>query len=115
MKRFIIAALALACSACGPSSGDIGSVAVVSGQVALKATTGLALGELAYNSAEAAATATIKSGHLSAATSAQLGEYVHAARGYRDQARSLVAAGQDASAVLESLSGALAAIHAITG
>ena len=105
MKYLAIGAL-LALSACNADTavGNASSVAVVTGQVELKATTGLSLGELAYNSAEAAATAALRSGHLSAADAQNLGDAVHTARGYRDEARALIAAGEDASATLESLS-----------
>jgi len=102
----IITAAALALASCQP--GDVtnsaSNMAVMAGQVELKATTGLSLAELAYNSAEAAATAALRSGHLSAADAQNLGDAVHTARAYRNEARALVAAGEDASATLESLS-----------
>lgn len=109
---------ALALAACTPTGGGVasnGGVAAVSDPIALKSTTALSLAELAFNSAEEAATAAIKSGHLSKAQVEQLGVDVHKARDYRDQARALVSAGGDASSVIESLNTALAAIHTLAG
>ncbi len=111
MKRLLLfAALALAVpmTACAPPAGISNTVTAVGDQVTLKSTIALSLGELAFTSAEQTATAALKSGHLSKADAASLGHAVLTARGYRDQARSAVATGRDASAILTSLSAALA-------
>jgi hypothetical protein len=112
----IITAAALALASCEP--GDVtntaSNVAVVAGQVELRATTALSLAELAYNSAEAAATAALRSRHLSEGQVQQLADAMRAARAYRNEARALVAAGQDASATLESLSLTINSITLIT-
>ena len=115
MKRLIIAAaLCVAAlsgcnlSAVNPPGNTAGST--LSDQVVLKSTTALSLAELAFTSAEQGATAALKSGHLSKTDAANLGTIVIEARGYRDQARAAVAAGQDASAILGNLSTALTKI-----
>ena len=92
-----------------------GSTVTVAEQIELKSTTALSLAELAYNSGEAAATAAVKSGHLSKDQIDQLAVDVHKARGYRDQARALVANGQDASSTIESLNQAITAIQSLAG
>ena len=104
--------LLCATAACAPAAGaaDNGSLGTSSDQIALRSTTVLSLAELAYNSGEATATAAIRSGQLTAAQDAQLGAYVHQARACRDEARKLVAAGDDAAGAIESLDAALAGI-----
>lgn len=109
----VLASCSLAGVPIGPS-GAVGAAAL-SDQVMVKSTTALSLAELAYNSGEAAATAVLKSGLLKPAQAGELGALVHSARSYRDQARSLVAAGQDATAVLNNLASSLANVAAITG
>ena len=119
LTDLIWAAPALALAGCTPpatgGTASNGDVAATAQQVALTSTTALSLAELAYNSGEAAATAAIESGALSKAQAESLGEAMHRARLYRDQARTLVASGDDASATIESLDGALTDIRTITG
>lgn len=122
MKRLMIA-VALCCapalSACDPIGAINGNgstaVANLGDQVVLKATTALSLGELAFTSAEQAGTAALKSPSIPTAKKAVIADAVIEARGYRDQARAAVAKGQDASALLTSLSGAIANITSLTG
>lgn len=117
MKKFLLfAALALAMpmTACAPNAGISNTVTAIGDQVTLKSTTALSLGELAFTSAEQTATAALKSGHLSKADAASLGNAVLAARGYRDQARAAVAAGQDASAILTALSASLTNVSTLS-
>ncbi len=114
MKRItFIAALCVSLSACTPAGGLIHTP--VAERVAVAAVTALSLGELAYNSAEATATAAIRSGHLSQSQVADLGRRVHAARDYRNQARALVAAGGDATVTLDLLAQSLTNIRSLTG
>lgn len=119
LTDLIWAAPALALAGCTPpaagGAASNGDIAAASQQVALASTTALSLAELAYNSGEAAATAAIDSGALTKAQADALGDAVHRARLYRDQARALVASGADASATIESLDGALTDIRTITG
>jgi hypothetical protein len=109
-----VAAMLAACAPAGADFSSNGNVAAAADQVALRATTALALAELAYNSGEEAATAALQSGALDASQARALADTVHRARGLRDQARSLVAAGSDASAALEALNTALTDIHTLT-
>lgn len=118
MGMMLWVAIALALAGCAPDGlGNVGyaTIAVSADRVALASTTALSLAELAYNSGEATATAAIRSGTLSTQQDAAIGRAVIAARGYRDQARALVAAGGDASAAIESLDAALVDVHAIAG
>jgi len=122
MKRLMIAAAlcvsalsACALSGCGilqpPASATAGALG---DHVVLKSTIALSLGELAFTGAEQTATAALRSPHLSKDDAARLGTLVHDARGYRDQARKAVAAGQDASTILGNLNGALSKITPLT-
>jgi hypothetical protein len=108
------AAMLAACAPAGADFSGNGNVAAAADQVALRATTALALAELAYNSGEEAATAALRSGALDASQAKTLADAVHRARNLRDQARTLVAAGSDASATLEALNTALADIQTLT-
>jgi hypothetical protein len=108
------AAMLAACAPAGADFSGNGNVTAAADQVALRATTALALAELAYNSGEEAATAALQSGALDASQAKALADAVHRARGLRDQARTLVAAGSDASATLEALNAALTDIHTLT-
>src|SRR5690242_19099037 len=85
---------ALAAAGCAPATelGN-GNAASAADAVALRSTTALSLAELAYNSGESAATAAVRSGALSPAEDRSIGDAVHRARTYRDEARALVAAG----------------------
>ena len=119
MRRWTMLAVAATLAACAPGvdvGGDNSNMATSAGDaVALKATTALSLAELAYNTGEAAATAALESGQLSKTQATALGDAVHRARAYRDQARALVAAGGDASPVIEALDAALIQIHTLSG
>ena len=118
MERWTMLAVAATLAACAPGGGlgDNSNVAVSAGDaVALRTTTALSLAELAYNTGEAAAAAALESGQLSKAQAASLGDAVHRARAYRDQARTLVAAGGDASAAIEALDASLIQIHTLSG
>jgi hypothetical protein len=108
------AAMLAACAPAGADFSGNGNVTAVAHQVALRATTALALAELAYNSGEEAATVALQSGALNPAQAEELTDAVHRARTLRDQARALVAAGSDASATLEALNTALIDIHTLT-
>jgi hypothetical protein len=108
------AAMLAACAPAGADFSGNGNVAATADQVALRATTALALAELAYDSGEEAATAALRSRALDPARTKTLIDAVQRARSLRDQARMLVAAGADASATLEALSAALSGIHALT-
>jgi len=120
MKRLMIAAAlcAVALSGCdqvGAVNGNgTAAGATVGDQVVLKSTTALSLAELAFISAEQAATAALKSPSFTTAQKAVIGDAVLEARGYREQAREAVAKGQDAGALLTSLSGAIANINILT-
>lgn len=117
MKRFLLCAvlaLAVPIGACAPSAGISNTVAAVSDQVTLKSTTALSLGELAFTSAEQLATAAVKSPSFTKDQKAAIGKAVLTARGYRDQARTAVAAGQDASAILTNLSTALTQVSTLS-
>ena len=104
----------LAATACPPAAGiDNGNAAAAVDAVALKSTTALSLAELAYDSGEAAATAAVQSGALTPAQDTAIGDAVHRARTCRDEARTLVADGGDASAAIESLDAALDQVDAL--
>ena len=119
MARWTILAVAATLAACAPGTGlggDNSNMAMSVGDaVALRSTTALSLAELAYNTGEAAATAALESGQLDKAQAVSLGDAVHRARSYRDQARALVAAGGDASASIEALDASLIQIHTLSG
>lgn len=106
---------ALVAAGCAPAT-ELGNsnAASAADAVALRSTTALSLAELAYNSGESAATAAVRSGALSPAEDRAIGDAVHRARAYRDEARALVAAGGDASAAIESLDESLDRIGALT-
>jgi len=109
-------AMVLSLAACAPANGlDNGNAMASADAIALKTTTALSLAELAYNSGEAAATAAIRSGALTPAQDTAIGDAVHQARTYRDEARMIVASGGDASAAIESLDGTLETIDALAG
>ena len=108
------AMLALVLAACAPAAGlGNGNAATASEAVELRTTTALSLAELAYNSGETAATAALRSGTLTPAEDAAVGEAVHRARALRDQARMIAAAGGDASAAIESLDDSLQRMAAL--
>jgi len=112
--NLILAAPVLALAACAPPAAlGNGNAAARAEAVAIDSTTALSLAELAYNSGEAAATAAVKSGLLTAAQDAAIGDAVHRARTYRDEARLIVAVGGDASAAIESLDDTLRRIEAL--
>lgn len=113
-SNLILAAPVLALAACAPQAGlGNGNAAASAEAVALDETTALSLAELAYNSGEAAATAAVSSGALSAAQDAAIGDAVHRARTYRNEARMIVSVGGDASAAIESLDDTLRTIQAL--
>ena len=115
IRSLICAVVALAAAACVPTTGlGNGNAAAGVDAVALKSTTALSLAELAYNSGETAATAAVQSGALSLAQDAAIGAAIHRARTYRNEARMMVAAGNDASAAIESLDGALVEVTTLT-
>jgi hypothetical protein len=115
LSAFFWLAVAAALTSCAAPAA-IATPAVASpDRIAIDAVTALALAELAYNSGEATATAAVQSGRLSAAQDAAIGDAVHRARTWRDQARALVAAGGDASAALTALAAALGDIRALGG
>jgi len=102
---------ALAVAACAPATGIGNDVAITdTNAVALTATTALSLAELAYNSGESAATAALRSGVLTPAQVAALGDAIHRARSCRDQVREAAAAGADTAMAIEALDSALADI-----
>jgi hypothetical protein len=105
----------LAAASCAPATGlaSNGNAAATAEQVALKSATALSLAELAYNSGEAAATAAVRSGALSSEQDRAIGAAVRRARAYRDEARALVAAGDDASSAIESLDVSLGDVDAL--
>jgi hypothetical protein len=109
----IMALAALALAGCAPAAGLDNAGAASGEQLALKATTALSLAELAYNSAEAAATTAVRSGALTPAQDQAIGDAVHRARTYRDEARMIVSAGGDASAAIESLDDSLRRVTAL--
>jgi hypothetical protein len=102
-----MALAALALSGCAPGARPDNASAAGGEQLALKTTTALSLAEHAYNSGEAAATAAVRSGALTPAEDQAIGDAVHRARTYRDEARMIVSAGGDASAAIESLDDSL--------
>ena len=115
-QRIRLASLSLLAmvAACAPIGGlTNGAVTTGTDAVALRATTALSLAELAYNSAEAGASAAVQSGALSPAQDAAIGAAIDRARGYRNQARALVAADSDAAGAIESLDAALVEIAAL--
>lgn len=113
MTNTILLSAALALAGCAPAAG-LGNAAATSGErLALKTTTALSLAELAYNSGEAAATAAVRSGALTPAQDRAIGDAVHRARAYRDEARMIVSAGGDASAAIESLDDSLQRVTAL--
>lgn len=115
IRTLICAGVALAAAACVPTTGlGNGNAAASVDAIALKSTTALSLAELAYNSGEAAATAAVKSHALTLAQDAAIGAAIHRARIYRNEARMMVAAGDDASAAIESLDGALGEVDTLT-
>lgn len=101
-------------SASSAASAVSTSTADLANQVVLKSTTALSLGELAFTTAEQGATAALKSPSFTAAQKSVIGQKVKLARGYRDQARTLVKNGQDASATLVLLSNAVTDIATAT-
>lgn len=115
MRSFLLLAC-LSLAACAPMAvgNNTAAATEIGDQVVLKSATGLSLGELAFTSAEQAATAALKSGRLSKADAAALDAGVLTARGYRNQARAAVQAGQDASAILTSLDAAIVKIAPLT-
>lgn len=113
-SNLILAAPVLALAACAPQAGlGNGNAAASAEAVSLDETTALSLAELAYNSGEAAATAAVRSGALTAAQGAAIGDAVQRARTYRDEARMIVSVGGDASAAIESLDDMLRTIQAL--
>lgn len=105
---------ALAAASCAPAAGlGNGNAASAADAVALRSTTALSLAELAYNSGESAAIAAVQSGVLTPAQDRTVGDAVHRARSYRDEARALVAGGGDASAAIESLDESLEQIDSL--
>lgn len=106
-NMIFLASAALALAGCAPGTGLDNASTTGAERLALKATTALSLAELAYNSGEAAATAAVRSGALTPAQDRAIGDAVHRARTYRDEARMIVSAGGDASAAIESLDDSL--------
>lgn len=118
MKKLLLL-LPLLLAACGlnapPASNSTTPVTQTTVQnVQIKATVALSLGELAFTSAEQAATSALRSPSIDKGTKNRIGNAVLIARGYRDQARSAVDKGMDASNQLTALSGAISDIYALT-